>query len=168
MWGYIYEKQERLFRIFRAPPQAILISIMSNLVTFKQPDFSTYIQHVESIVRRKCQRCHSEYCTACGEPISTERTHRPGAAIDDNKLFHCSNLQGVILGVGLGILEQQFIEDAGSDTDNSGRTNKRRKTSPTAAEGTVLPSPMPMPMARGNKAKGGTGYAGDQKEDVSR
>ncbi len=72
------------------------------------------------------------------------------------------------MGVGLGILEQQFIEDAGSDTDNSGRTSKRRKTSPNAAENAAIPSPIPMvPMGRGSRAKGGTGYAGDQKEDVS-
>lgn len=124
-----------------------------------QPDFTSYILHVRAIVRKKCPRCHSEFCTACDEPISAERTHRPGAASDDNVLFHCSNLQGVILGIGLGILEQQFIEDTGGDNDsNPGRTSKRRKTSPN--EESFLHQ------GRGTRAKGGTGYAGDQKEDV--
>ncbi|EKM80308.1 hypothetical protein AGABI1DRAFT_57960 [Agaricus bisporus var. burnettii JB137-S8] len=124
------------------------------------PDFTSYILHVRAIVRKKCPRCHSEFCTACDEPISAERTHRPGAASDDNVLFHCSNLQGVILGIGLGILEQQFIEDTGGDSDsNPGRTSKRRKTSPN--EESFLHQ------GRGTRAKGGTGYAGDQKEDMS-
>ncbi|KXN90251.1 Baculoviral IAP repeat-containing protein 6, partial [Leucoagaricus sp. SymC.cos] len=129
------------------------------------PEFSTYINHVREVVRKKCQRCHSEFCTACGEPISAERTHRPGAATDDNVLFHCSNLQGVILGVGLGILEQQFVEDIGGDSDPSERTSKRRKTSPTSED--ASPSPVLIIQGRGSNAKGGTGYAGDQKEDMS-
>jgi hypothetical protein len=119
---------------------------------------------VRTVARKKCQRCHSDFCTACGEPISADRTHRPGAATDDNELFHCSNLQGVILGVGLAILEQQFIEDVGGECDDSERISKRRKTSPTSEE--ASPSPAPTIQGRGTKAKGGTGYAGDQKEDV--
>jgi hypothetical protein len=140
--------------------RALVITLYNSInirVSF-QPDFTSYILHVRNIVRKKCPRCHSEYCTACDEPISFERTHRPGAASDDNVLFHCSNLQGVILGIGLGILEQQFVEDTGNDGDNSGRTSKRRKTSPNE-EGFLHPG-------RGTRAKGGTGYAGDQKEDV--
>lgn len=129
------------------------------------PEFTTFIDHVRKEVRKKCQRCHSVFCTACGEPISTERTHRPGAAIDDNELFHCSNLQGVILGVGLAILEQQFIGDVGGESESSERTTKRRKTSPTTEE--ASPFPIPFIQGRGTKAKGGTGYAGDQKEDMS-
>jgi hypothetical protein len=95
----------------------------------------------------------------------TERTHRPGAATDDNALFHCSNLQGVILGVGLAILEQQFVEDVTGEGESSERTSKRRKMSPTSEE--ISPSPIPFFHGRGKPAKGGTGYAGDQKEDVS-
>lgn len=68
----------------------------------------------------------------------------------------------MILGLGLGILEQQFVEDTGNDNENLGRTSKRRKMSPTSEE----TSPSPVPHGRGNRAKGGTGYAGDQREDV--
>ncbi|KAF9451700.1 hypothetical protein P691DRAFT_327967 [Macrolepiota fuliginosa MF-IS2] len=131
------------------------------------PDFEMYIEHVRKVARKKCQRCHSEFCTACGEPVSAERTHRPGAAMDDNELFHCSNLQGVILGLGLAILEQQFVEDTESENDSSERISKRRKTSPAEDNATSVSS-IPLGLfSRGNKAKGGTGYAGDQKEDMS-
>lgn len=68
------------------------------------------------------------------------------------------------MGVGLAILEQQFIEDTGTESNNPERTSKRRKTSP-AQESTA--SPASLLLGRSNKAKGGIGYAGDQKEDVS-
>lgn len=93
------------------------------------------------------------------------------ASTSSDPLFHCSNLQGVILGVGLAMLEQMFIEknqDVSDSKDQMTRNNKRRKTNGPAshdideddnlyyAHGSV----------QGKKAKGGTGYAGDQKEDV--
>jgi hypothetical protein len=156
--GATYTRSKSDFFGFFVRALVIVLYNSINIRVSIQPDFTSYILHVRAIVRKKCPRCHSEFCTACDEPISSERTHRPGAASDDNVLFHCSNLQGVILGIGLGILEQQFVEDTGSDGDSSGRTTKRRKTSPNE-EGFLH-------QGRGTRAKGGTGYAGDQKEDV--
>ena len=167
MWRDLEEEQNRLFQFFRMYLTSIPIIYSSHSLSLfaAQPEFITFINHVRKIVRKKCQRCQSVFCTACGERISADRTHRPGVATDDNELFHCSNLQGVILGVGLAIVEQQFVEDAVGEIESSERTTKRRKMSPISQDSS--PSPLPFIQSRGKKAKGGTGYAGDWKEDVS-
>jgi hypothetical protein len=93
---------------------------------------------------------------------------RPTAASDDDPLFHCSNLQGVILGVGLYMLEQMFAEQNKEPMENKehkARVSKRRKTDFTNdldEDDGVYYGTM-----QGSKKKGGIGYAGDQKEDVS-
>lgn len=125
---------------------------------------------LRKIVRQTCQRCHSEFCFACGEPISGEKVKRPSAAQDDDPLFHCSNLQGVILGVGLSMLEQLFDEQRQEpqDTKDQGsRTNKRRKTTMTPSHDLDDQDSAYYSGVPGKKAKGGIGYAGDVKEDVS-
>ncbi|KAJ7047391.1 ubiquitin conjugating enzyme family protein [Mycena alexandri] len=137
------------------------------------PEFSSYIAHLRSVVQKTCQRCHSEFCFACGEPV-TEKVQRPGAAAPGDSLFHCADIQGVILGVGLSMLEQMFTEQthessaAAQDPKTRG-SSKRRKTGKMFSKDTdddddeayynLGPS--------GKRAKGGVGYAGDQKEDNS-
>lgn len=136
-----------------------------------QPEFASYITHLRSVVPQTCQRCNSEFCFACGEPI-TEKVQRPGAAAPGDVLFHCADIQGVILGVGLSMLEQMFAEqsqDSKAAQDPKTRNTKRRKTGKLAPKdaddddddyyNTTSPG--------GKRAKGGTGYAGDQKEDAS-
>jgi hypothetical protein len=87
-------------------------------------------------------------------------------------LFHCADIQGVILGVGLSTLEQMFSEqsqDSNAAQDSKTRNSKRRKT------GKLLPKDddddddnyYNISGPSGKRAKGGVGYAGDQKEDVS-
>jgi hypothetical protein len=93
-------------------------------------DFSIYIEQLQKIVRRTCQRCHLGFCFACGEPVTGEKVQRPAAATDDDPLFHCSNLQGVILGIGLSMLEQMFSEQSQEPSDvpdHKVRNSKRRK-----------------------------------------
>jgi len=93
---------------------------------------------------------------------------------NDNDIFHCSNLQGIILGVGLAMLEQLYHDQLQNPLphDNKVRTSKRRKTDP------MINTPMILdpdddddsylsPPTQGKKSKLGVGYAGDQKEDVS-
>lgn len=74
-------------------------------------------------------------------------------------LLHCPNLQGVILGVGLHMIEKTFSQsrDPTSSTENSGKTppSKKRKTNGNP------------PLAAGKGAVKGTGYAGNMQEDVS-
>lgn len=105
--------------------------------------------------------------------MSAEKGKRPTTAKDD-PLFHCSNLQGVILGVGLSMLEQLFTEQTQENYDKkecSTRTTKRRKTeqnsTPDNDEDDGVYYAGIHSSLQGKKAKGGTGYAGDQKEDVS-
>jgi hypothetical protein len=127
---------------------------------------------LRKIVRQECPRCHTQICAACGEPITGGKVSRPAAAKDDDPLFHCSDLQGVILGVGLYLIEQMFTEQ---DTEHKeakepqSRTTKRRKIN-TAARSESTPDDdddMYYGPVQGKKQKGGIGYAGDQKEDVS-
>ncbi|KAJ7638794.1 ubiquitin conjugating enzyme family protein [Roridomyces roridus] len=138
------------------------------------PEFSSYITHLRSIVQKTCDRCHTEFCFACGEPI-TEKIQRPGAAAPGDPLFHCADIQGVILGVGLSMLEQMFSEqtqDAGPSQDHKTRNTKRRKTGKVQSkdedddedDGEIY---FNRPSPTGKRAKGGIGYAGDQKEDHS-
>jgi hypothetical protein len=80
-------------------------------------------------------------------------------------------LQGVILGIGLSMLEQLFSEQTQEQTqdyleskDHRARSFKRRKTEATPDiddDDTVYYASV-----QGGKKRGGTGYAGDQKEDV--
>jgi len=77
-------------------------------------------------------------------------------------------LQGVILGVGLSMLEHLFseqIQELPEGKDHKARSSKRRKTDSTPDlddDDTVYYASV-----QGGKKRGGTGYAGDQKEDVS-
>ncbi|KNZ79827.1 Baculoviral IAP repeat-containing protein 6, partial [Termitomyces sp. J132] len=134
------------------------------------PDFLTYIQQLRKMVGQTCKACNSEFCLACGESSATDKAKRPETGEHD-ALFHCSNLQGVILGVGLSMLELLFIEqtqEPRESKEQNSRTTKRRKTDQTTSSSDpddedvayygILP---------GTKKKqiGGVGYAGDVKED---
>ncbi|KAF8558777.1 hypothetical protein OG21DRAFT_1503732 [Imleria badia] len=140
------------------------------------PEFSSYTEHLRRIVRQLCPNCNIEFCFACGETINPGN-NRPNASIDVS-LFHCSNLQGVILGVGLAILETMFAEQRRQlgDEQNQGaskaKSSKKRKMD-------LLPHSIVtngdddeddsyyMSLPVGKKARGGTGYAGDGREDTS-
>jgi len=114
------------------------------------------------------------FCFACGEPINYQKAPESTKASSDRDLFHCSNLQGIILGVGLAMLEQLYHDQLQNlhGTENKVRTSKRRKTDP------VMNAPMILdpdddddnylsPPCQGKKSKLGVGYAGDQKEDTT-
>ncbi|PPQ84259.1 hypothetical protein CVT25_011906 [Psilocybe cyanescens] len=129
------------------------------------PNFSTYIDRLRSRVTKICPRCHSKVCLACGEPVSID--HEKHATTRDDPLFHCSNLQGVILGVGLIMLDQLYSQQAleADLADSSIRTTKRRKTdgiNPTDGDDEDV-----MYYGHGKKAKSssGIGYDGDATED---
>ncbi|CAA7259737.1 unnamed protein product [Cyclocybe aegerita] len=128
------------------------------------PDFSTYISRLRNSVVKICPRCHSKVCLACGEPVSADQEKY--ASTREDPLFHCSNLQGVILGVGLTMLEQSFNEQSPEQADTndvSTRNSKRRKT---GIDHEVDDENVYYPHA-GKKAKGGIGYDGDATEDNS-
>lgn len=103
------------------------------------------------------------------------------AKCDDEAMFHCPNLQGVLLGVGLFMLERLHAEQYAPSTpavdssEEKSRKAKRRKTeSPTPAPeyeppfaDYSSPSQVSFKNTKGKKSTvGGIGYAGDLKEDV--
>ncbi|KAG6896936.1 hypothetical protein C0992_005201, partial [Termitomyces sp. T32_za158] len=133
------------------------------------PDFPTYIEQLRKVVGQTCKACNFEFCLACGESSAGDKVKRPDAGEHD-ALFHCSSLQGVILGIGLSMLEQSFIEQIHEPREikeQNSRTPKRRKTDQAASldlddEDVAYYRSLP-----GTKKKqvGGIGYAGDMKED---
>lgn len=135
-----------------------------------QPEFSTYIDRVRNTVIKLCPRCHSRVCLACQETISLD----PGrhSSSKENVLFHCADLQGVILGVGLTMLEQLFeqrtrdqAEAVDTVIDQSARNSKRRKIDINSSHD-VDDEDIVYYANVGKKQKGGIGYDGDASEDV--
>lgn len=131
-------------------------------------DFFVYVKRLKALIRKLCPTCNKRFCLACGEPIAE------GQSKDEDILFHCPNLQGVLLGVGLFTLENKYAEQyspvALDETlQSKSRNAKRRKTgtgnSSPASEVDEYDYGMSVPL--GKKAKGGTGYAGSQKEDTT-
>ncbi|EJD00913.1 uncharacterized protein FOMMEDRAFT_135199 [Fomitiporia mediterranea MF3/22] len=158
-----------------ACPEACGFTILRKKANFFAiyPDFSQYIDHLKKIVQQKCPKCSSTFCFACGERSTSAKDANGKATANDDPLFHCSNLQGVILGVGLLMLEQIFAEQIG-DTSfavvRSGNSKKRKVTTPST------PAPDPddeddsycISSTKGKKSKaGGIGYAGSNREDHS-
>ncbi|EJF62236.1 ubiquitin conjugating enzyme family protein [Dichomitus squalens] len=145
------------------------------------PTFAEYIKHLESIAPRTCARCSRTFCFACGESSNPTSLKRLLGSLEvDCTLFHCSNLQGAVLGVGLAMLEKSFLDDtqdpsASKVNDRSSR--KRRKVDAPAPPPAMLPDmhnddddddDVYYPIViQGKKAKLGTGYAGDAREDMS-
>jgi hypothetical protein len=114
-------------------------------------------------VRRRCEKCQAEFCYACGESMINDRTKR---SEENTVLFHCSNIQGVILGIGLSMLEQCFAEVTSNATDGADeQSRKRRKMSNAEPD-----PPVAIMLGTGTKIYAkkhkGVGYAGDQAEDV--
>jgi hypothetical protein len=132
-----------------------------------QNDFSVYVQRLKGLVCKLCTTCNRFFCLACGEPIAAAQSK------GEDILFHCPNLQGILLGVGLFTLESKYTEQyspaAHDDVSQpKNRNPKRRKmvtgNSSPASEVDDYDYGIAGPV--GKKAKGGTGYAGSQKEDV--
>ncbi|KAF9780320.1 ubiquitin conjugating enzyme family protein [Thelephora terrestris] len=131
-------------------------------------DFFAYVRRLKGLVRKLCPRCNKQFCLACGETIAE------GQSKDEDILFHCPNLQGVLLGVGLFMLENKYTEQFSPAvlddiSQSKSRNIKRRKTgtgnSSPASEVDEYDYGISGPA--GKKAKGGTGYAGSQKEDTT-
>jgi hypothetical protein len=128
------------------------------------------------IVRPSCPNCSTEFCFACGETINSGHNNSRTSASVDVSLFHCSNLQGVILGIGLAMLEMMFVEHRQQSADEQSqgapkaKSSKKRKMdlhSSTTNGDDDDDDTYYMSLPAGKKARGGTGYAGDGREDVS-
>lgn len=105
-------------------------------------------------------------CLACQESASSDPQKQ-------DPLLHCADLQGVILGVGLTMLEQLF-EGGGQEQPEqvensvalSTRNSKRRKIDISSSHD-VDDEDIVYYANVGKRQKGGTGYDGDASEDVS-
>ncbi|WWC95452.1 hypothetical protein V866_002316 [Kwoniella sp. B9012] len=86
------------------------------------PDFPAFTTYLGSKIRSTCPQCHQITCLACGEKVD-----RNGKQSEDI-LLHCPNLQGIILGVGLHMIEQAFSE--GSDNKSMSSSASSTTTSP--------------------------------------
>ncbi|OCF77874.1 ubiquitin-conjugating enzyme family protein [Kwoniella mangroviensis CBS 8886] len=147
------------------------------------PDFPAFTTYLSSKIRPTCPQCHQITCLACGEKVD-----RNGKQSEDI-LLHCPNLQGIILGVGLHMIEQAFSE--GSDnrslsssacsTANGPPVKKHKpslggltknKNSTDEADGTLEDDPYSSGLGlvqkvvnRGKGSAKGTGYDGSGVED---
>jgi hypothetical protein len=105
-------------------------------------------------------------CIACQESASADTGKQ-------DPLLHCADLQGVVLGVGLTMLEQQFErrsqeqpEQVENSVGLSTRNSKRRKIDISSSHD-VDDEDIVYYANVGKRQKGGIGYDGDSSEDVS-
>ena len=138
--------------------------LVYDFMTPPQRDFLTYTDKVQGKVRQVCPSCSKTFCLACGESYSAPDKSRPGIAAED-ELFHCANLQGVILGMGLSMVQQLFADQASNAPNSPGEPEKKKRKTDKGAgaydddEDVITPS-------GAQKLKGGIGYAGSRQEDV--
>ncbi|WVQ77522.1 hypothetical protein IAR50_007208 [Cryptococcus sp. DSM 104548] len=147
------------------------------------PSFPLYTQYLASIIRPRCPKCSQITCLACGERVDRPSALRAHANPHESaqgkasggptlgmvafspaeSLFHCANLQGAVLGIGLHMIDQNFT--TGKDqarkaaVGGGGKVTppaKKRKTGSAEAEEDDDDAPA---------ALKGTGYAGSLTED---
>lgn len=78
---------------------------------FAIPDtFALYIQHLEQVVRAKCPDCGRVICLACSDEVAAPSASKEPLLAGDTPatLLHCPDLQAVILGVGLSLVEKMY------------------------------------------------------------
>ncbi|KDQ64475.1 hypothetical protein JAAARDRAFT_28107 [Jaapia argillacea MUCL 33604] len=144
----------------------------SDFFAMPELDFAKFTARLSKIVLQTCQRCSKDFCLACGESINAETSKRP-SVLDDDPLFHCSNLQGVILGIGLSMIEELYSEQTRHtpvEQDYSVRNAKRRKVDSQPTVGAIPDGDDDDDVyyasaVKGKKNKSGIGYAGDMRED---
>ncbi|WVF68400.1 hypothetical protein IAT40_003165 [Kwoniella sp. CBS 6097] len=166
-------------------------------------DFATYTSYLKGIIRPVCPKCERHTCLACGErvdrPSPLSSLHSPASlSMSDGRkrqnklpaaeeLLHCPNIQGVLLGVGLHMIEQAFSNGSRpsgqtGSTSAEGSSPKKPKTgllsgikgklnlSADIDEDEDYDSDLAdweSGFGRRKSAAKGTGYAGGAKEDRS-
>lgn len=167
----IERKKSDMFALY------VRISILGYLKTkFQQPDFKEYISRLDRTVRQTCSKCSRDYCLACGESYSQSEKPRPGIAAEDN-LFHCANLQGVIVGMGLAMVQKQYdMQTSPNSAASPEEPEKKKRKLVDTVKSTALSMINSSPTSNdeddgllpfGKKVKNtGIGYAGSVREDV--
>jgi hypothetical protein len=77
------------------------------------------------VLKQKCHNCNTEFCACCGESYSN-RDAKPGIRLDI--LFHCSDLQGVIIGMGLFMIDMTFETQQSQRAANEPTSKQKRKS----------------------------------------
>ncbi|KAL1412563.1 hypothetical protein Q8F55_000310 [Vanrija albida] len=155
------------------------------------PTFPAYTAHLASLIEHECPNCHHTTCRACGEAVTTGSSSKgkakgksPNSDGEIESLLHCLNAQGVIIGVGLHMIEEGFSAApalATPDEKDETHPTKKRKVkklmSKFVAGGneddlsdsdmSETESPALPGNARGRSYAKGTGYSGTQHEDRS-
>ncbi|KAG8862328.1 hypothetical protein FRB96_001907 [Tulasnella sp. 330] len=141
------------------------------------PTFDAYTIALRQTVVKACPKCAQTVCSACGEgtALPTPNVQQPSHIPVYNPLFHCADLQGVILGMGLYMIDTFFsdgwLKSSGikDGEDGEERASKKRKTSNVEADFTSLMVSAGMhPSApQGKKKPSGTGYDGNAREDTT-
>ncbi|TYJ53196.1 hypothetical protein B9479_006174 [Cryptococcus floricola] len=154
------------------------------------PTFSQYTEYLANIIRPKCAKCAQITCLACGERVdrpSALRSHShsldsvkgkgrssatPSTTAESfapaESLFHCANLQGAVLGIGLHMIDQNF--KTGKDQTRKAALAGGKVTPPTkkrksAGEEDDAADTTFQLFGKGKSAVKGTGYAGELAED---
>ncbi|KAG8928570.1 hypothetical protein FRC02_006721 [Tulasnella sp. 418] len=129
------------------------------------PTFTEYTEYIKATVGKSCPKCKQEICGACGEALHLNEKKRSGQAPYD-PLFHCSGLQGILLGVGLFMLERMFLEQMSSPPSAAATASSKKRKVTTIGTGTPDEDDI-YPRHTTKKPKNGIGYDGNVKEDTS-
>ncbi|KAG8900213.1 hypothetical protein FRB99_006183 [Tulasnella sp. 403] len=131
-------------------------------LSFK-PSFQMYTDALRTSVTRICPKCSQEVCMACGEGISPNDKKRASHQASYDPLFHCSDLQGIILGMGLYMIDRLYLEEVYGSAEGAPlkeRSAKKRKVDDEE-------HPVYGPDGGRGKKRSGIGYDGQQKEDTT-
>ncbi|KAK0552846.1 hypothetical protein OC845_001514 [Tilletia horrida] len=155
------------------------------------PSIQEFVDHARAVVQRTCQRCSTGICLACGESVSNGQTgsddanstrpkHKKSsetaqAGIDPRQdpLFHCAELQSLLVGVGLGHIQRLHLDERNSGLSQAvctalddGQTKRKRKSPPSGDDLDFDYDDFSDSVSKRAKSKNttGTGYAGSSAD----
>ncbi|MBW0504927.1 hypothetical protein O181_044642 [Austropuccinia psidii MF-1] len=71
--------------------------------------FSLYLQHLQETAKRQCTSCNRVVCLACSCEITSDQLENlTSVESTSDVLSHCPDLQAVILGVGLFLVQKMY------------------------------------------------------------
>ncbi|KZO91353.1 hypothetical protein CALVIDRAFT_521696 [Calocera viscosa TUFC12733] len=127
-------------------------------------DFGQYVSYLRAHGQQQCPSCSVDVCLACGELVSAARADKPKRK-DDNPLdplFHCSELQGLLLGMGLSMVEKMFEDQVREakeervDDQDEGKSRKKRRMATGA-------SPVAQVIANAESSNASTDEEGEEE-----
>lgn len=84
---------------------------------------------MEEVVQANCPECNRTICLACSDEVSTNASKKKSNPTDTpDVLLHCPDLQAVILGVGLSLVEKLYYSDLQTPSGSSPNLRPAKKT----------------------------------------